>query len=67
MKRDAQAELYRVIGCLIVVAIHCWQSRYGVDGSISSIAISCGLADGVAIFWLLSGFLCIKIIITEKP
>lgn len=56
VKRDAQAELYRVIGCLIVVAIHCWQSRYGMDGSISSIAISCGLADGVAIFWLLSGF-----------
>lgn len=60
MKRDAQADLYRVIGCLIVVAIHCWQSRYGVDSSASSIAISCGLADGVAIFWLLSGFFMYK-------
>ena len=60
MKRDAQAELYRVIGCVIVVAIHCWQSRYGLDSSISSMVISCGLADGVAIFWLLSGFFLYK-------
>lgn len=57
MKKDASVELIRIFACLIVVGVHCWLGNM-VDGSydVSRTFISCCLADGVAIFWMVAGF-----------
>ena len=56
-QKDCSVELCRIIGCLIVVGIHCWMNNFGVcNKNIGELFISCCLADGVAVFWLISGF-----------
>lgn len=57
-KRDSGVELLRIIGCLIVIAVHTkWspvlsptQLDYG------KAFLACLFSDGVAVFWLITGF-----------
>ena len=61
MKRDPSVELARIFGCLLVVGVHCWMNNFGVSiQSRSGTYISCFLADGVAVFWLIAGFFMFK-------
>jgi peptidoglycan/LPS O-acetylase OafA/YrhL len=57
MKKDVSVELIIIFACLIVVGVHCWPGNM-IDGNydISRTFISCCLADGVAIFWMVAGF-----------
>ncbi len=56
-ERDSSVEVYRMVGCLIVVALHAWMCIFGTGiRNISGAYISSCLADGVAIFWLIAGF-----------
>ena len=56
-KKDCSVELCRIIGCLTVVGIHCWMNNFVLcNKNIGELFISCCLADGVAVFWLISGF-----------
>lgn len=55
--RKASVELGRIVACLIVIGVHV-ALPMTVDNSydISRLLFSCFVADGVAIFWLISGF-----------
>lgn len=54
--RDWGVELARIIGCLIVIGVHINLSATENGGyNPSRGLISCFLADGVAIFWLITG------------
>ena len=55
-KRDVGVELARFFGCLIVIGVHISLGDM-VDGvyDLSRGLINCFLADGVAVFWLISG------------
>ncbi len=55
--RNPNSELIRLLACLIVIGVHTCPS-YLVRGKIdyTQLLIACFLADGVAIFWLLTGF-----------
>lgn len=57
MKRNPQVELARLIACIIVIGVHTRLNNV-VNGSYdySRILISCIFADGVAIFWMITGF-----------
>lgn len=57
MKRDSSVELSRILGSLIVIGVHvCLPSftEWGCDRS--RLFISCLVADGVAVFWIITGF-----------
>ena len=55
-KRDSGIELARIIGCLIVIALHISLADYYNDRyDLSRSYLKCILADGVAIFWLITG------------
>lgn len=62
MKRDFAVELGRILACCIVIGVHiCLPSL--IDNSyydISRVYISCLVADGVAIFWLITGCFLFK-------
>ena len=61
MKKDPAVELARIFGCLLVVGVHCWINNFGVAiQSKSGTYIACIFADGVAIFWIISGFFMYK-------
>lgn len=55
-ERDVSIELVRIIACLIIVGVHTLLSAQ-INGSYSNrrIFLSCLFADGVAIFWMISG------------
>lgn len=61
MKRDPKVELMRIIACAIVVGTHTYLPSI-VDGQADTgrVFISCLLADGVAVFWLINGFFLFK-------
>lgn len=51
----------RIFGCLLVVGVHCWINNFGVAiQSKSGTYIACIFADGVAVFWIISGFFMYK-------
>ena len=59
MKKDPAVELMRIIGCIIVIGVH--SNLYGaIEMGKGASLISCWLADGVAIFWMISGFFMFK-------
>ncbi len=60
-KRDAGVELVRLIACVIVVAVHIILPDT-VNGvySASRGYIACLVADGVAVFWMVTGFFVFK-------
>lgn len=61
MKKDPTVELVRILGCLLVVGVHCWINNFGVAiQSKSGTYIACIFADGVAVFWIISGFFMYK-------
>ena len=61
MKKDPAVELARIFGCLLVVGVHCWINNFGVAiQSKSGTYIACIFADGVAVFWIISGFFIYK-------
>ena len=56
LRRDPGVELARTLACLSVIGCHCWYGTsiaYAYD--VSRNLISCLVADGVAIFWLITG------------
>lgn len=55
-KRDPAIELMRIVGCLCVIACHINPGplKHGVAYN-SQIFITCLVADGVAIFWFITG------------
>lgn len=56
-RRDINVELLRIIGCLIIVGVHtCLYQIVDDRADIGRTFISCLLADGVAIFWMITGF-----------
>ena len=56
LKRDPSIELVRLIGCLIVIGVHSWfGTSIDYANDFSRNFISCLLADGVAIFWVIGG------------
>lgn len=61
MKKDPAVELARIFGCLLVVGVHCWINNFGVAiQSKSGTYIACIFADGVAVFWIISGIFMYK-------
>lgn len=57
MKRDSRVELLRLVGCLIVIGVHtCLNVVVNGNYDFSRTYISCLLADGVAVFFLITGF-----------
>lgn len=57
MKKDSSVELIRIFGSLFVVGVHiCLGPLNGEVYDLSRIFISCLVADGVAIFWIIAGF-----------
>ena len=61
MKKAPAVELARIFGCLLVVGVHCWINNFGVAiQSKSGTYIACIFADGVAVFWIISGFFMYK-------
>lgn len=67
MKKDPAVELARIFGCLLVVGVHCWINNFGVAiQSKSGTYIACIFADGVAVFWIISGFLCTRTTVISK-
>lgn len=55
--RKASVELARLIACLLVIGVHVSLSTVVNDTYDASRLLSaCLVADGVAIFWLISGF-----------
>ena len=61
MKKDPAVEVARIFGCLLVVGVHCWINNFGVAiQSKSGTYIACIFADGVAVFWIISGFFMYK-------
>lgn len=59
--RKASVELARLIACLLVIGVHLSLNTV-VDGGydVSRLFSACLVADGVAIFWLISGFFIFK-------
>ena len=55
--RDFGVELFRLLGSLIVIGVHsCLNVFHDNICDLSRLYISCCFADGVAIFWLITGF-----------
>lgn len=61
LTKDPGVELMRILGCLIVIACHCVVA-YKFDGQYhpANTFIATLWADGVAIFWLATGFFIFK-------
>jgi len=57
-QRDWTVELMRILACLIVIGTHTLPPVKIDDGiySTSRVFLSCVVGDGVAIFWIISGF-----------
>ena len=56
-KRNPSIELYRLLGSLIVIGVHCVGSiPKKEDHKRTNNFISCIFEDGVAIFWFILGF-----------
>lgn len=55
-KRDTRVELARLIACLLVVGIHLLPTPL-IEGkyTFSRVFLSCIFADGVALFWMITG------------
>lgn len=55
--RDPHVELLRIIAAFIVIIVHTNLSAY-INGDVdySRVFLKCCAADGVAIFWLITGF-----------
>lgn len=68
MKRDSSVELGRVLACCIVIGVHICLPAFVQDSyyDISRIFISCLVADGVAIFWFITGFFLFKNVSYKK-
>ena len=57
MKRNPSVELMRIFACLVVVGVHtCLSAVSGDSVDKGRLFISCLLADGVAVFWIIMGF-----------
>jgi len=55
-KRDIGVEFARLIGCLIVIGVHIkLADNVAGDYNFFRLILSCILADGVAVFWMISG------------
>lgn len=55
-ERDVGIELARILGCLIVIGVHISLDDYSNGNyDLSRGFINCLLADGVAVFWLITG------------
>lgn len=56
-QRDCSVEVLRLLACLIVIGTHI-KLPYEYSGIIdfNRLVIACLLADGVAIFWIITGF-----------
>lgn len=73
MKRNASVELSRIIACMMVIGVHTILPSC-IDGiyDTNRVLISCLVGDGVAIFWIITGFflfhssnyqkLCVRVI-----
>lgn len=61
MKRDPAIEMARIIACLVVIGVHTYLGS-SINGiyEFYRVMIACFLADGVAIFWLISGCFLFK-------
>lgn len=56
-KRDGAVELARILACLIVIGVHVFPATTVEDAyDFSRNYMSCLLADGVAVFWFVTGF-----------
>ena len=56
MKRDPAIEMARIIACLMVIGVHtCLSTSINGIYEFYRVVIACFIADGVAIFWLISG------------
>jgi len=57
-RRDWTVQLMRIIACMIVIGVHSLPNVKISSGvySTSRVFLSCVFADGVAIFWMISGF-----------
>ncbi len=57
-KKDTSVEWIRIIGCIMVVGAHVRLGNFDSAGQLNRgcLYISCLLADGVSIFWLIAGF-----------
>lgn len=57
MKKDTSVELARILGCFIVIGVHICLPMF-IDNTfdVGRGYISCLFADGVAVFWFISGF-----------
>ena len=55
-KRNANVEIARIIGCLIVIGVHVFYSLIlpGI-GERGNAFLKCIFSDGVAVFWIISG------------
>lgn len=61
MKRDPKVELMRIIACAVVIGTHtCLPSLVDGQADTGRVFISCLVADGVAVFWLINGFFLFK-------
>ena len=57
MKRDPAVEFMRILACLMVIGIH--TALYALVGSqwiLSRVFFYCIVADGVAVFFMITGF-----------
>ena len=58
-QRDWSVELMRIIACVIVIGCHTVPQPISVNGggfSYSRVFLQCLFGDGVAIFWVITGF-----------
>lgn len=59
-KKNTNVELMRIIACLIVIGVHtCLSATSEGEVDMGRLFLACLFADGVAVFWLISGFLCL--------
>ena len=60
-KKDASVQLLRIIACIIVVLVHNRPMSYTSLGySYGRVLFSCFVADGVAVFLIITGFFYLK-------
>lgn len=62
--RELGIELARIIACICVISVHVGLITRNEAGYIKGrLLLSCFIADGVAVFWMITGFFCSKRII----
>lgn len=60
-KKDPGIETARLLGCLLVIGCHIQLAPWDGDHyDISRLYLSCLVADGVAVFWLIMGAFCFR-------